>query len=109
LCGLRCGFAGSLRSLQFFQLELKLLKLRRLLLALAAEDHPPVLLDDQLQVFDQLQARIKLQLLCHQRLPMRRVRFQTLHAFRNQQLLQRFDVELIEVSKSGNNHARSMP
>ena len=47
------ALCGLLR-LQFFQLKLKLFQLPRQLLALAAEDHPPVLLDDQLQMFDQL-------------------------------------------------------
>src|ERR1700683_2819072 len=50
-CGLS-SFFGSLSSLQFFEPELKLFEFSAQLLALAAEDHPPVLFDDQLQMFD---------------------------------------------------------
>src|SRR5271170_7352065 len=53
-----CRFGCSLLCLQFFQLELKLFQLPLQLLALAAEDHPPVLLDNQLQMFDPLIARL---------------------------------------------------
>jgi len=44
LCSFRCG--------QFFQPKLKLFELTVQLLARAAENHPPVLLDDQFQMFD---------------------------------------------------------
>ncbi len=53
-------FRSRLGRLQFFQLELKLIELGCQLLALAAEDHPPVLLDDQLQMFDLLCGRLLL-------------------------------------------------
>ena len=46
------SFFGSLSSLQFFKPELKLFQFSAQLLALPAEDHPPVFLDDQLQMFD---------------------------------------------------------
>ena len=90
-------------------MEFKLLQLSCQLLALAAEDHPAILLDDQLQVFNLLQARIQLQVLRGQRLPMCRVRSKTLLTLLDNQHLQRFHVELIEVWKSRNNHAHSMP
>jgi hypothetical protein len=57
---LRCSFGGSLFGLQFFQLKLKLFQLTGQLFALAAEDHPPILLDYQLQMFDPLIARFVL-------------------------------------------------
>ena len=81
MCGFRCGFIGRLRSLQLFELELKLFQLHRLLLALAAEDHAAVLLDDQLQMFDQFCVRL---VLLHRRA-----------VLGDQQSLQRFNVETI--------------
>ena len=98
-----------MRSLQFFELEFKLLQLPCQLLALAAKDHAAILLNDQLQVFDLLQARIQFQVLRGKRLPMCRVRSKTLLTLLDNQHLQRFDVEPIEVWKSSNNHACSMP
>jgi hypothetical protein len=54
---------GSLDRLHLLQLEFKLIKLQRELLALPAEEHTPQLLDDQLQMFDLLCVREHLSLL----------------------------------------------
>ena len=54
LCSFRCGLC----RLQFFQPKLKLFELTVQLLAIAAENHPPVLLDDQFQMFDLLAVAI---------------------------------------------------
>ena len=51
-----CGLCG----LQFLQAKLQLLKLTGKLLAFAAEDHPPVLLNDELEMFDLLRVRSQL-------------------------------------------------
>jgi hypothetical protein len=82
-----CRFACGLLGLQFFQLKLKLFQLPLQLLALAAEDHPPVLLDNQLQMFDLLMARFVL---------------------RNHQRLQCFDIKRIQIRQWSRNHACSM-
>ena len=84
-------FIGSLRGLSLFQLQFELLKLNLDLLALRAEEHATQLFDDQLQVFDLLGMGIE-----------------TL-TLRNNQSLQGFDIQLIEVSESGGNHGSSMP
>ena len=54
-----CLICG-LRRFQFFETKLQLLQLSGELLALAPEDHPPVLLDDQLQMLDLLRVRPQL-------------------------------------------------
>ena len=46
-----CCCAASVAA-QFFQPKLKLFELTVQLIARAAENHPPVLLDDQFQMFD---------------------------------------------------------
>lgn len=51
-CSLRSFFCGFC-CLQFFEPELKLFQLSCQFLALPAEDQAPVLLDHQLQMFDQ--------------------------------------------------------
>ena len=88
-----CRFACSLLRLQFFQLKLKLFQLPLQLLALAAEDHPPVLLDHQLQMFDLLMARFVL-----------RNRY-----VRDHQRLQCFDIKRIQIRQRSRNHDCSMP
>jgi len=80
--------------LQFFQLKLKLFQLPLQLLALAAEDHPPILLDNQLQMFDPLIARFVL--------------LQKLAVLRNYQRLQCFHIKRIEIRQSSRNHDCSM-
>ena len=49
-----CSFRCCLGRLQFFQVKLQLFELADQLLTLAAEEHPPVLLNHQLQMFDLL-------------------------------------------------------
>jgi hypothetical protein len=77
------AFLSQLLGLQFFQLELKLIELGRQLLTLAAKEHLPVLLDNQLQVFDLLCVRLQL--------------FPQLTVLRHDQRFQRFYIEGIEV------------
>src|SRR5882672_447743 len=73
------SFICRLCSLQFFESKLKLLELSCELLALLAEDHPPVLLNDKLQMFDLMRVGPEVLML------------------RNYQLLQCFDIERIKV------------
>jgi len=80
-----------LLRLCFFELQLELLNLNNDLLALRAEDHAAQLLDDQLQMFNLLSMGVE-----------------TLTLLDNQ-YLQCFYIELVEVGKSGSNHDRSMP
>jgi hypothetical protein len=84
-------FSRSLLRLCFFELQLELLNLNNDLLALRAEDHAAQLLDDQLQMFNLLSMGVE-----------------TLTLLDNQ-YLQCFYIELVEVGKSGSNHDRSMP
>jgi len=91
---LLCSFRCRLCRFQFFQPKLKLFELPGQLLALAAEDHPPVLLDDQFQMFDPLCVRLVL--------------FQQLAVLRHDQRLQCFDIQCIEVRQSSGYHDCSM-
>jgi hypothetical protein len=54
-----CLFCGWPR-LQFFEPKFQLLQFSGELLAVAPENHPPVLLDDQLQMFELLRVRPQL-------------------------------------------------
>jgi hypothetical protein len=83
---LLANFRGRFRRLQFFQLQLKLIDLGRQLLTLAAKEHLPVLLDDQLQMFDLLSVGLLL--------------FQQLCVLRRHQCFQGFHIERIEVGQS---------
>ena len=87
-------FGCRLLGLQFFQLKLKLFQLTLQLFAFAAEDHPPVLLDYQLQMFDPLIARFVLS--------------QRLAVLRDYQRLQCFYIKRIEIRQSSRNHDCSM-
>ena len=101
LCCFGCrlpSFFGSLSSLQFFKPELKLFQFSAQLLALPAEDHPPVLLDDQLQMLDLMCARSEFLVL-----------FQRLGMLGDHQRLQRFWIEPVEIRQGSRNHDRSMP
>src|ERR1019366_6409651 len=88
LCGGSFGifFSSSLLRLRLFQLQLELLNLNGYLFALGAKDHATELFDDQLQMFDLLRLRSK-------RLHMQ---FMPL----DDQRLQGFDIEQIEVRKN---------
>jgi hypothetical protein len=68
--------------------------LGRQLLTLAAKEHLPILLDDQLQVFDLLRVGLLL--------------FPQLCVLRCHQRFQSFHIERIEVGQSWANHERSM-
>ena len=117
---------SGLRGLQLFQMEFELFELNNDLLALLAEDPAPQLLDQQLEMLDLLVAGTQLFALRGERLAVfiefrvqlleclvlrgeRRALFDQLVMPVNEQRLQRFDVELIEIWKSSNNHERSMP
>jgi hypothetical protein len=76
------------------QIAPKTTQLTLQLLALAAEDHPPVLLDHQLQMFDPLMARFVL--------------LQKLAVLRDHQRLQCFDIKRIQIRQSSRNHDCSM-
>ena len=70
-----CGDTLGLLRLQFFELQLQLLDLAADLLALGAEDHPPQLGDDQLQVLDLVVAAEELLLLGGERFILGRISF----------------------------------
>ena len=90
-----------LLGLQFFQLKLKLFQLTLQLLALPAEDHPPVLLDDQFQMFDLLASLLDL-------LAGQLLLFQQLAVLRDHHRLQCFGIERIEIRQWSRNHDCSM-
>ena len=88
-CG-SCACLVCLLGLQFFQLKLKLLQLTLQPLALRAEDHSLVLVDDQLQMFNLPASLFHL-------LAGRLLLFEQLVVLRDHHLLQCFDIERIEV------------
>jgi hypothetical protein len=94
LCGC-CNALGSLR-LQFFELQFQLLDLATDLLALGAEDYPPQLGDDQLQVLDLGVAAKKLLLLSGQRFVLGKNRL----LLRCNQCLQSYAVQSTQISRS---------
>ncbi len=81
---------GFLRGFQLVEPQFELLQLGGGLLALRAEDLAAQLLDDELQVFDLMRLRRQLPVLL------------------DQQGLQRFDIECIEIGKRSGDHVRSM-
>ena len=107
-------------------MEFELFELNNDLLALLAEDHVPQLLDDELQMLDLLVAGTQLLAPRGERLAVfiefrvqlleclvlrgeRRALFSQLVVPVDEQRLQRFDVELIEIRQLSNNYERSMP
>ena len=120
------SFHLGLRGLQFFQMEFELFELNNDLLALTPEDRAPQLLDDELQMRDLLVAGTQLLAPRGERLAVfiefrvqlleclvlrgeRRALFSQLVVPVDEQRLQRFDVELIEIRQLSNNYERSMP
>src|SRR5271170_1930255 len=94
LCGC-CDALGSLR-LQFFELQFQLLDLTADLLALGAEDHPPQLGNDQLQMLDLVVAAEELLLLSGQLF----VPGKNLLLLRSNQCLQSYTVQSTQISRS---------
>ena len=82
------GLFGSFASLQLFKLQLQLFEFAGELLTLGPEQHPPKLLNDQLQMLD-----------------LKRVRA----SFSDQQRLQGLLVERVQINQRCVGHAPSMP
>jgi hypothetical protein len=101
-------FRRRLRGLQLFQFQFELLQLDDDLLALAPKDRAPQLLDEQLQMFDLLAARVQFIALRGKPLALRG-ELDMLAMTLNKEYLQRFVVQLIEIGKSADSHALSMP
>jgi hypothetical protein len=96
LCGRnRLRLLDGTGGLQIFKLELKLFDLAEDLFALRSEEHPLELLDQQHQAFDLAGPRGK--------------RSGVSLMLSDQQRLDGFKIEAIEIRERGDKHERSMP